>query len=280
MQKNILIALIAVLILAVFPMISAATMTTPVTGGNYTTSPFTVTVVVTGNGGNNMTNVSCWYNQTGGAHSTHLVDILNTTSYQTTFTGSATLTTDLRTYNVTCFVYNGTSLNTTLSATSVTVEGGFPSVILTKESTDVNMNGLQKLTWSSTDATSGVYSTSVTLTSPDSAICPTQTWTDNTKTSYIIPEQYLACPGEYTVAMTVIDFASNSVDATSLTFDVNAPGAMAGSSVGSGSSGVPAVSGVISGPGLGQKKTQNISWNTIIIIGLGIFVGWYLLKKK
>jgi len=282
-NKNVLIALIAVFILAVFPMVLAAatTMTTPITGGNYTT---TVSVAITTDATSvvNMSNVSCYYNVTGGAvelNSTYkLVEILNTTADQTSFTGSGAVTTEGHLYNITCFIFNDTTLNKTISVTAVTIDGTDPIPTLSQEVSTVNMYGVQKLTWSSTDATSEVESTSVTLTSPNTALCPTQTWTDSSATNYLIPDQYLACAGTYTVAMTVTDFSGNSASATSTTFEVNAPGSMGGSGVGVGGGGAPVTSGVISGPG--GKSTSTLSWNTIFLIAILIGVIWYFVKRN
>lgn len=275
-NKNVLIALIAtVLILSVVPMISATTFNLPVAGGNYSTT-LTINITATANGAKNMTNVTCYYNASGGTATTYLTQILNESVSDLDFTGTVSIAalSDATTYNISCKVQNGTTLNSTYSRV-ITIDNTDAVPSLSREVSDVGMYGLEKLTWSSTDATSGVYSTSVSLTSPDTSLCPTQTWTDSTKTSYIIPDQYLACPGTYTVSMTVLDYASNSAT-SSVTFTVNAPGAMGGSSVGSSSSGVPAVTGVISGPG----KNSALDAKALFWIALVIIIVYFLVKKK
>lgn len=280
-NKNMLIALIAtVLILSVLPgILAVTTMSSPVTSGNYTTATNNISVIVTvdGNGDNNMSNVSCYYNLAGGAGSINstylLVAISNTTASQTLFTGSGTLATESAVYNITCLVLNGTTLNKSIQVTSVRADGTDPVVSLSRESSNVNMNGLQHLTWSAADTY--LKSTTVTMTSPDSTLCPTQTWTDATSTNYIIPDQYLSCVGTYTVALNANDYSGRTASATSVTFTVDAPGAMGGSGVGVGGGGVPATTGVISGPG----KTSTLNISVVLLIAAGIIV-YFLIKKK
>ena len=132
-SKNKFISL-AILSLAIFlsPLIVAATtMSVPVTDGNYSTT-LALAVTVDGNGAFNMSNVSCFYNSAGGAATTVLAHIVNTTASQTSFTSSVDISsfTDLRTYNVSCQIWNMTTLNKTLSAIRVTFDKTDPVILL------------------------------------------------------------------------------------------------------------------------------------------------------
>lgn len=264
MQKYILSLAIALFIL---PMVFAATsMTAPVTNGNYTTS-LTVTIGVNPNGANNMTNVTCYYNASGGAASTYFLQILNTTTSQTTFTGVGTLPSDTTTYNISCNVYNGTSLNKTLSVAPVTIDGTAPVVSLSQYSSDVDLSGLQKLTWSSSDATSGLNTVTTTVTSPSPSTCPTQTWTTTSATDQLVPTTALGCDGTYTALVTAVDYSGNIGTATK-TFNVVAPGYKSNSALGS------------AGSQASTQANKGVDTKVIVIAIVIIVLYFFVLKKK
>lgn len=248
-------------ILAVLPMVSAATMTAPVSGGNYTKT-LTVTVTVGGNGANNMTNVSCLYNATGGATGTYLVDIINTTAYQTTFTGSASLTSETATYNVSCKVQNLTTLNTTLYASGITIDGTNPIVSISRDNPSVSMGRLESISWSGTDT--HLKSTAVTITSPDADRCPTLSYTDAVKTVELSEDQ-VQCKGEYTATILSTDYTGNTAT-DSATFEVTIP----------------------DGKFVGDKSLQSISdqngsnggSSKAILLVLAAVAAYFLFKKK
>lgn len=107
--------------------VGTSTITSPINDNNYT-GTMTVALTVQSNIANNMSNISCRYSSSGGTASTYLVDITNSTPYQTSWTSSVNIAsfTDSLTYNVSCALYNGSSLNTTLFASGMDVYSDTP----------------------------------------------------------------------------------------------------------------------------------------------------------
>lgn len=273
MHKKLILATIAMFVLVLPVIMAATTLTTPVSYGNYTKS-LTVTVTVDANGGNNMTNVSCYYNASGGPTTNNATyrlfnDILNTTSYQTVFTGTASLTTEGRIYNVSCLVQNRTSLNTTLSSNNVTIDGTNPTVSLALYRPSADVNGLQKLTWTSSDALSLLLSTSVGVDAPGS--CPTQNFTSSSGTDQVIQSTTMACDGTYTVTVTGTDYSGNA-GTTSSTFSAYTPGKRAAGTQTSTSSSSTSTTNVA--PSSGGISTGLI----VILVIIGII--YFATKKR
>lgn len=150
-NKNKFLAASLVLIAISFMVFvfAASSMTVPVAFGNYSTT-LNISITVDGNGVNNMTNVTCWYNSTGestvSTNGTFLTEIINITADQTVFE-NATINmsgfTDLRIYNISCEIRNYTAAlfttNTTLYAPNVTIDNTLPEVNATNFTTPVTL---------------------------------------------------------------------------------------------------------------------------------------------
>lgn len=209
-KLNILIT--TLILLAVMPLIFAQTMTAPVANGNYTKS-LTVTVTVTSNGANNMTNVTCYYNSSGGAATTQFLQILNDSLATTTFTGVGTLTTEAITYNISCKIQNGTTLNSTVSAAGITIDGTNPACSIKIKSPKIPYKGIQDVTWTSTDSLS-LVSTLVTIDRPQSGADMTYTDANRVLTLLSTDTNYW---GDWTATVLATDRSSNTCT-TSATF--------------------------------------------------------------
>jgi len=270
MQKNItiIVMLLAAMVLVIPGVLAVTTISAPVTGTNYTTT-LNIAVTVDANGANNMTNVTCYYNSSGGAATTYLTEILNDSVYDLSFTDAVDVSSfpDLTTYNISCAVRNGTTLNTTVSVAKVGIDNTAPTGTLVLYKADrADYKGTQRITWTSADATSGVSTVAVTMTSPNTDTCPTQSWSDESATDNVVT---LNCAGTYTASMTITDTASNSYT-TSDTFKVYVGGAKTS---GDGEVGLGTFS-------IGGDGGAKISKTTIAIIAIIILIGWMVTKKK
>lgn len=201
-----------VLMLVAVPTVMAATaMTVPVTGGNYTTA-LTITMT-TDTTTVNKTNMTCLYNASGGDATVLLASIVNTSAGQTTFTTTtAALSSETATYNITCSLYNLTTINSTKYASLVTIDGTDPSESLTLGETKITAGKKNTLTWSISDALSGLSSYNVSVTSPNADTCPTQSWSTTSTTDQEVVNT--GCSGTYTVTLTATDISGNSVTDT------------------------------------------------------------------
>jgi hypothetical protein len=173
---NILITTILLASLFIMPLVFAATtMSSPVTGNNYT-GTMTVTVIYDGWNAVNMSNVTCYYNSSGGATGTTLVIISNTTSIQKTFTDSVAITSlsETSTYNISCNLNEATKTNLTLYASGITVDSTNPLCSLTKKYSNPPYKGIQQLIWTSSDALQ-LVSTAVTIDRPQTGADMTYT---------------------------------------------------------------------------------------------------------
>lgn len=222
-NQNISIPIIMALamIFAMAFVSAVSTLDTPVTGGNYTKS-LTVSLTVAQFGlPGNATNVTCFYNASGGSteKGTVLVAIANTTAAQTAWSSTATLTTETSTYNVSCRISNVTTVNTTLYASGITIDGTNPVVSITRDVPQISQKGLENLVWSSTDT--NLYTTAVSVVSPDTSLCPTLSYTDAVSSRQLINQQ-TQCAGTYTATITGTDYSGNSAT-DSTTWIVNIP---------------------------------------------------------
>ncbi len=123
------IGVFGIILLMVF-VFAATTLNIPIASGNYS-GTFEINITVDANVANNMTNVTCYYNSSGGATSIFLVEILNETVSNLNFTDDAidiNVLTDSSTYNISCEVYNGTTLNQIISVSNITFDSIPPSV--------------------------------------------------------------------------------------------------------------------------------------------------------
>ncbi len=149
---------------------ATTSMTAPVIYGNYST--LIVNITVDANGANNMTNITCYYNSSGGAATEWLMNITNTTSYQTEFANTSISVTDFSettTYNISCDISNGTTLNQTISVANITIDYTAPNVSSFYTTTDNgNYSGSALvLNASVSDATAGMDSVYFNITYPN-----------------------------------------------------------------------------------------------------------------
>lgn len=132
-QKQILATLfLGILMISMMSAVSAATMSSPAANGYYKTTLFPVTIT---SAGNNITNVSCYYNASGGAATVLFVTSLNTTADQQTFSAlSGSTLAEGATFNVSCILQNS-SLDTLtrLSAAGIKVDGTNPSLDIAED---------------------------------------------------------------------------------------------------------------------------------------------------
>ena len=208
-NKLFLTAILAVFVLAVLPVMSAATtMDSPVAGGNYST-PLNISVSVDLNGAFNMTNVTCYYNATGGAATTFLVEMLNDSHSDLIFE-DATIAidglTEVATYNISCAVYNSTTLNTTVSKATITFDSTDPVCSLIRQSKTIDWKGTQLITWTSSDALE-LVSTLVTIDRPEDGADMTYTDANRALTLLSQDTKYV---GDWTVTITGTDRAGNT----------------------------------------------------------------------
>lgn len=208
--------------------VGGATMSTPVDDGNYTT-PITITVAVTANGDSlNMTNVTCFANSSGrgvlgGVYK--VLQLINTSDGQLSFTGTAALTSGIRTYNISCQVSNGTSatrtLNSTLTVSAVTIDNTAPVVSITSDISQISIKRQAIISWSSSDATSQLKTSTITIISPDTVRCPTKSYSTAINSAILI-DQETVCTGYYNATIYAEDYSGNS-NRANVQFRVSAP---------------------------------------------------------
>jgi hypothetical protein len=277
-KKQIIPIVLLVALSFAVPLICATSMTGPVDNGNYTKS-LAIALTVTGNGANNMTNITCYYNATGGPTGTFMIQILNTTPQQTSWTGTATLTTEaLKLYNVSCQVRNGTTLNSTFYAKNITIDGTNPVTSLTLESVSLPVTSSNTISWTATDATAGLKTVVTTVTSPDTGACPTKTYTD-TNGRYALVDESTRCDGDYTVLVTATDYSGN-IGTSTKTFNAYLAGLTAGGSSTLGGNQQSQFSG---GSEINSPKQSNLplgeTGTNVAIVLLLVIAIWYFLKK-
>lgn len=272
-KKEGMLLVLALCLLSTMPFIFATTtLNVPVTGYNYTAITFNCTTDVP-----NPLNISIYYNSTAGKTGAFLGKISNTSAAQKDFTSSISIEalSDTLTYNMTCYADNGTAQEYSVAVSKIGIDNTKPALSLSASTTSLDLNGLLKLTWSVSDATSGLASNSLTLTSPNSETCPTQTYTATSATEQTVDATALGCPGTYTATLTATDKAGNT-DTTTQSITLNAGGSLGGMGTSAGS-GVSVETGVISGPG-GKAKLDSQTIAIIVIIILVVYFG--LIKKK
>ena len=149
---NLFFGIILVVVLLAFVFAAATTWTGSsilVDGGNYSTA-LNISITVNGNiAVNNMTNITCWYNASGGAaqNASLLVQMRNITVDQTVFNASVDISefTSSRIYNISCDVRNETGTdytsNLTLFISNVTIDTDAPAVNFTDTSSSITNYG-------------------------------------------------------------------------------------------------------------------------------------------
>jgi len=281
-KKVMLLIPVLIGIMFVLPLMSAAvTLNNPVTKGNYTDITFNCTKLIN-DAPINTTNVTLWYNATGGTVGTMLAsskinnDTTNDLSFYLSGISVSSLS-DLTTYNFSCKADNGTSQVWSAGVGSVTIDNTSPVTTLGLDSTNIYTRDSITIQWTATDATSGLSSVVTTITSPDSSRCPTLTYTD-TNGKYALSDDKTVCPGVYTVLVTATDRAGNIDTTSTKTFKVTLAGlSKSGSNTLGGSSKSEFTQGSeISNNNLplGENGTNIV----ILILILGSL--WYFFKKK
>ncbi len=173
-QKRIFdFVLIGIFLIAIsYFVFATTTMNLPVASGNYST-PLTINITVDANEANNMTNITCYYNSSGGAATSFLTEILNDSASDTEFANTTISTTSLNdslTYNISCNVYNLTTLNQTISR-SITIDNTAPNVTfsgITNAVNNGNYSGTIVINVSVNDSTIGISSVYFNITNSTS----------------------------------------------------------------------------------------------------------------
>jgi len=215
---------LAILVLAILPMVSAATtMTVPISGGNYSTT-LLLAITVDANGVNNMTNITCAYNSTGGSaevgEATQLATILNTTADQTSFVSSVTISsfTELATYNISCEVSNFTTggvstLNTTLYASGVAMDNTAPvmQLLVPLDKDSENYDRAVEYRCSIADAIDSSASFDFSVAHPTGDTTTSTTLLTSTSLTRFTDTDY---PGDYVFSCSSTDSAGNAITET------------------------------------------------------------------
>lgn len=197
----------------------------PVAGGNYSTT-LNLTINVSSNGAaENMTNISCFYNQSGGtAPSTaayFLLNMSNSTANQPIFTNitfNLSALNDSATYNISCNIYSaiaGTEIfNSSISVANVTFDSTPPSVFSSNFTLPIsnrsNYTRVIVLNISANDATSGIFNLSFNITNSSgtqvylaNASSPVaNSWNATLNTNLLLD-------GFYNITVIATDFATN-----------------------------------------------------------------------
>lgn len=230
MNKTIQFTIFSVILLSTMLFLSsnvlAATTLVSPTAINYS-STMTLNCTTAINSSSTSYNVTFFYNKSGGATGTKLITITNTSADQNTFTSvnyNIASLDDTNTYNFTCYADNGTNQQYSAGTSRITIDDTDSVISI---STDVSRNYQTKpviLTWSCTDAVSGVTSTTIALTAVGDLGCEiagTTSWSTATGTQTLSTTQ-TQCAGPYTATITCTDYSGNS-DSDTATFNIYYP---------------------------------------------------------
>lgn len=254
MNKKVML-LIPVLLGVIFlsPLISAADpawfnmtltdFTNSTTGTNNIS--FTVSVAAV----YNVTNVTCYYNSSGGAqypnqNATFLDDNINTSTGDTSFSIVGTISSESSNLNMTCVLANDSDSagvlplaggNSTISARRIIIDGTAPTLSLALDIKDIGVRDPVLVTWTVSDSSSKIQYYWLNITTPDSQKCPTIASTSSSSTTSSatnkdsLVDDQTACAGDYTVNLTAADYSGN-LASTSLTFTARLAGKTKGGS--------------------------------------------------
>jgi hypothetical protein len=211
-KKTILPIVILATILTVMPLVIGATISptlnTPAAGTNNTgTLSFNCTL----SADQKVLNASLWYNASGGAVDTMLVNVANDSASDTHFhSGSVSISSlsDLTTYNFSCLAANATSGEETWSTANdeITVDNTAPSVVVKIDEDSLSVGGIFHYTTTISDATSGVQHQSCNITDPESTITTASINVDNK----LFDSDRLIDSGTWTLECKVSDYAGNT----------------------------------------------------------------------
>ena len=144
----------------------------------------------------------------------------------------------------------------------ITIDRTAPTATITLDDVQISQGRQEIITWTSADALSGLSTSLLTITSPDTTRCPTITETTSSGSVTLVDQQTI-CTGYYTVAFTQADLAGNSVTATPVQFRVTM---LDGKFI--GEQGIESIS----------KKSDNT--NTIVIVAVIIILALLYFKSK
>jgi hypothetical protein len=145
---------VVLLVFSLLPIVSAegaASLSSPKAYGNYSgTLNFTCL-----SGMEDALNASILYNVSGGAATTYLATVVNTSANQSVFKNAVVSVAALAsgiTYNATCLMSNATdSVYSTTSVAGITVDNTAPTCTISVPVSNVPNQGSQTVTWSVTD---------------------------------------------------------------------------------------------------------------------------------
>lgn len=209
--------LVATILAATF-VFGATTMSSPVAGGNYT-GTVSISITADANGADNMTNVTCYYNSSGGAATVYLTQILNDSASDLVFTGSPSITalTETLSYNVSCQIRNSTTLNKTISVAGITFDSTSPTISLFDvKQRSINPNGLIEARCSYADAV-GLAGTGSSFTYLNPAGTSNSLTADGNYQS--VKDSSTSQEGNYVFTCYAIDRAGNTVTDSETTTD-------------------------------------------------------------
>jgi hypothetical protein len=164
---------------------AAVTLNTPVAGGNYTTITFDCSAAIADV--SNGTNATFWYDAAGGAASTYLGVIVNTSANQQSFVQAISIESlaDASTYNFTCNVANLSKNQFAVQVRPVTIDNTVPAITASTNFNAISYQGLFDYTTGISDALSGLSSSNCSITAPDA----TSTSVSTSATSISFPTQ-------------------------------------------------------------------------------------------
>ena len=252
-KKVMLIIPILIGIMFVLPLIMAVS-TVSMTIKDYSNLTKSLSTVVSVSGTDNVTNITCFYNATGGAqypalNTTYWASAINTSQGQSTFTLTGTYvgSDTNKNVNITCAIFNATTGGTlqlpagngTVSAQNVTIDSANPITTLQLDIANIGTRDPILVKWSAVDSGSKLATFSINVTTPDSNRCPPVNITNSSDltagvTGSTLTGQYQvlgdqnACGGTYTVTLTATDFSGNS-GALTKTYRVSLSGLKSGS---------------------------------------------------
>lgn len=295
--------LIPILLGAMFilPMVSAGASTwfnmTLTDFANVTTGTNNVTTTVAVAADYNVTNVTCYYNSSGGAqypnqNTTFFGTTVNSSALDSSFTITGTISTDSNNLNMTCVLANDSDSagvlplaggNSTVSARAIKVDGTLPVLTLSLDSANIGVRDPLLVKWTIVDSGSKIQYYYINTTTPDNAKCPKiqsaagVSGSDTTTTSQdSLNGEQTACAGTYTVNLTAIDYSGN-LASTKKTFAASMAGLTKGGSNtlgGSDVSGFSQGSEINSNLPLGETGT-----NVAIIVVIGAALYLFFRKK-
>lgn len=211
-QNRILLAtILAMFVLAVLPVISAATMSpviyAPLNNTNHTREVF----VNCNTTHTNVTNVTAYYNTSAGVM-TELGALTNVT--HNNWTGTLTLTSanDGIYNNISCYADNGTDqeYSAEVGCTGIMFDSTDPVCSLVRQSGTIEWKDTQLITWSASD-TRALKSTAVYIDRPEDG--STLPYTDTSR-ALTLTSQDTKYVGDWTVNITGTDTTGNTCTET------------------------------------------------------------------